>query len=179
MRKRVVCIVCHEDRGQWFHLQHVESDLSLHTYFYMNKKPSGYELAALKHMYDLGYEDIIIIQDSCIIKDSSILQKAFDTEGSVSFTNGYQNYHGKYQAETIKKVGGVPKISTKKEAVHHEGAGFNQEYIKAAGNVTVLCPELQDSDKREEIFGEIRMVIENQYFKKYKGCWHPGMIKEE
>jgi len=49
---------------------------------------------------------------------------------------------------------------------------WTRDYADKAGSVPVLFPDLTDADGHMgEKFGRMNLVLENQYFRKWKGTW--------
>ena len=66
----------------------------------------------------------------------------------------------------------------KEEAVEMEMT-FNQQYVQIEPNTVILWRDFVDNENIVEKFGEKRMLIENNFIKKYKATYHRNMIKKE
>jgi len=129
----------------------------------------------------LYFDEFLYLHDTTIIKNIELIDMLFKRcKGmSVSFLVDYNSYLGKYRTEILEKIK-IPRIITKLEAIEAERI-FNQEYIKADGNVVTLFPELNgwETEPRqiETKHGRQNSVYENEFFIKYKGCWKTAMAK--
>ncbi len=138
---------------------------------------STFELGALKHVYDNTlYDEIFLLQDTNIIKDNDLFKIIFEDYKGVSifFNPRGEMYLNKYLRSVLDELT-IPVPNTKKLAVRLEQS-FNKEYLSKDSNTKILFPELIDNDEREQMFGRLNMVIENDYLKKYKGCWDSSMV---
>lgn len=138
---------------------------------------NDFELGKLRHAYyHTDAEEIFLMHDSTEVKDTSIFKTIFDNPLSVAITDNpcpFGMFFGKYQRKVLDKIV-IPETKTKIEAVEQE-MEFNTNY----GNnctYTVQCPELRNSDVFEEKFGRNNMILENKYFKKYKGTWSRSQL---
>jgi hypothetical protein len=123
---------------------------------------------------DLGIEEFFVLHDTMEIKDNSIWDILFkDNAGKTVFLNprGLM-FLNKYVLADIKKTSCWPRLYDVKDkltGVWSEG-WFHQE-LEAVANPVKLWDNFDDSGRRETKFGRENMIIENQYFKKYKGSW--------
>jgi len=83
---------------------------------------------------------------------------------------------GIYDRKLLKKTG-IPEVRTRAEAVYFE-VRWVEDYILAAGEISVFFSDLNDSDIFEEVFGRTNMVLENDYLKKYKGTWSRSQLDD-
>lgn len=122
------------------------------------------------------FDEFLFLQDSVIVKQLDWIDEVFDCPKSVSLChNPFFMYLGKYTRKDLDKVE-LPDVSNKREAVEHEGSWT--KYYASLCNPITLWP-LVDTDIFVEKHGRKNMVLENEYIVKYKGTWHPDMIKEE
>ena len=94
--------------------------------------------------------------------------------GSVALTDDpyyYGCYAGVYERWVIDKIG-IPVMADKADAIRNEIA-WHELYFKTVGELTVLFPELRDSNatRQVELYGRTNLVLENDYIVKYKGTW--------
>lgn len=130
---------------------------------------SGFELAGLEAGFDTyDLEEVFLVQETIQCKDTSILKEIMEHEDSVFINSVGHSYFAKYK-RTLAKQLGIPKISTKEQAIQHENQ-WNQKY-KSRFPVHIMFHHFKDGPKREHKYGRINMVIENEYFIKYKGKW--------
>jgi len=151
-------------------------DYVLYKNDYNNSK---FELGALKDVYkDFDYDELFVLQDSIEIKDITVFDKIFEEhKGRSVFCNPKgQMYLNKYRKEGLDKLE-ISVPTNKKESIQYEHE-FNDKYKKLDTPI-ILFPDFVDTDKKEIRFGRNNMIIENEYFKKYKGCWDEKMIKDD
>lgn len=127
--------------------------------------PAGFYLAK-----ELGLEKFILLHDSCFVKDQTVLDTLFDKPGNVAISNGLLMCMGKF--EDVPEL--PPKPRDKASAVYFESA-----LPSLIPNHSVLFSDFSDSEVREHKHGKERMVIENMFLKKYKGCWGWGHVEQE
>lgn len=144
-------------------------------YVAMNSKQfNNYETAGLILGQKLG-EDFILIHDSCIIKDLGLFDMCNDHIGAVSFGRNFFMLMGKYNWASLKQLD-IPVVNNKQEAVDVEHK-FGSLYCNHS-QAMVLFPDFTDTNIFEDKYGKKRMVLENQYIKKWKNCWSPSMVVE-
>lgn len=132
------------------------------TIYKNTKENNGWELAGIQKGKET-YDEFIHLMDSTIVKDISLFNKLFEIEGNVFLTNGGYHYMGKFISKTLPEI---PKISTKQEAIDWELKWLPKphKYFK---------PDLPvHTNVFEEIHGQKRMRLENDYIIKYKGTYH-------
>lgn len=125
-------------------------------------RPEGsFELGAIKKGSEL-FDEFVYLHDTVVIKDNSLFDKLFATEGHVLFTKRGYHYFGKYVSNDLPVI---PEVTNKQEAIHWEIRWFTKPH-------TILDHELPFHVERfEEKHGRINMVLENDYLIKYKGTW--------
>lgn len=138
------------------------------------KENSEYEMLAIKEGMKHFKKEFIVLQDSCLLKNADIIKQMFVIQGAVFLNIGGLNYFNKYEIETLSKME-IPVVKSKLDAVKYESE-FHSKY-KEIEKPTII-PILNDTNVFEECFGRNNMIIENQYFKKYKGHWNLEMCNE-
>lgn len=117
-----------------------------------------------------GYDEFILLHDTCVIKDTKLIDIMFEKEGHVSLSPGFLMCLGKYVTKDLHEL--PPQPMTKRQAIEFEG-----QYCSALRG-ECLFTELLDSDKFEEKNGRNNMVLENDYIRKYKGFWSIEQVVE-
>lgn len=141
---------------------------------FLLRSDDGWELGALKTALEFtDWDEIFLMQDTVEVKDNSVWKTIFEDNElrDVSVFDRYLCYLGKY----IR--GRLPPIEVpvdKRDAVEMESR-WNGEYLKGS-DVLTLSPGMRDSNVFVEKFGKRRMVIENDWFRKYKGTWNASML---
>lgn len=139
----------------------------------------SYELGKIRWAYEhTNFDDILFIQDSCVIHDLKLLDMVFGYEGSVSITNHptlFGCYLGKYRREVLTRSK-IPVVLTKAESVRQE-TSWTVKYAALDSTINLF----DDFDVPEKHFFEQRhgrnnLVLRNEYLTKYKGTWSPEQI---
>jgi len=132
---------------------------------------NGWEIAYIERGKQ-NYEEFIFLMDSTLIKDISLFDKLFATEGNVVLTKGCFHYMGKF---ITKELPNLPRVHDKNTAIMLETKWLD------GFKYTEFEPDLKvHSDIWEEKFGQRRMRLENEYMIKWKGTvWiSPEQMKE-
>ncbi len=125
-------------------------------------RPDGsFELGAIKKGAEL-FDEFVYLHDTVIIKDNSIFDKLFETEGHVLLTQGGFHYFGKYVSKDLPEI---PEVKNKEDAVHWELNWFKKPYTTFYDQLPVI------SDTFEDKYGRINMVIESDFIRKFKARW--------
>lgn len=141
-----------------------------------NSYSPGVLQAVLDHT---EYDEILHLHDSVEIKDHEMFRLIFEDHAgkSVSLSHGYLMYMGKFLRPVLQSVG-IPAVATKR-LEHHNEFAWTKRYIEATGgNFIELWPSWTDGDVFVEKFGTKRMLLENDFIRKYKGTWDVSMIKD-
>ena len=135
-----------------------------------------FELAAIHKAISMEIDEFVVLQDTIEIKDNDLFKILFeDYKGKSVFLNPMgQMFLNKYLLSEIKQIK-LPIVTDKMSAINAE-TNIHREYITKF-KPHILFPKLVDNPKREEKLGRTNMIIENEYLKKYKGCWNPNMVK--
>lgn len=145
---------------------------------YNSEDNNQYEIGGIKRGLLEGFEEFLLLHDTCLIKSKSLFKVIFDDfyGSSVSISPDFLSYLGKYRRETLLKCT-IPEVNSKKTAVDEE-TRFNREYISKEPFYHVLYPEFDINYRFEEKHGRNNMVLESPALIKYKGTWSYDMIKE-
>ena len=139
----------------------------------------GFELAKLQWVVDhTDFDRFLFLQDSVTVS-AGLYDRLSDFEGSVALLSDpvpFGCYLGVYERKVLNSMG-IPQIVTKREAVEAE-IWWTQHYVKAAGSVPVLFPEVRDSMAQRVVHrhGRDNLVLENEFLVKYKGTWRHDQI---
>lgn len=134
---------------------------------------SGYELGKIRWMYEnTNFDRWFFLQDSVVVKDTSMFDMAFSYPNSVALCVMPSMYMGVYSRKTLDVVE-IPTVHDKEEAIHYESRWVNYKYYAAEGDVPILFDKFGDSYATgvQNIFGRDNLVLENNYMIKYKGTW--------
>lgn len=143
-------------------LQSILLDVNYPVLIHINtNENNGWELAGLQKGKD-NFEQFVHLMDTTLIKDISLFDKLFEIEGNVFLTEGGYHYMGKFVSDTLPEL---PKITTKGEAIDWELKWLPKPHKYFEPNLPV------HTDVFEEIHGQRRMVLENDFIKKFKGTY--------
>lgn len=132
----------------------------LHDIKLVVNEHNGWELACITRGKE-NFEEFVFIHDTTLIKDISMFDKLFATEGNVVLTKGNFHYMGKF---VTKELPNLPIVHDKVTAIMMETTWLD------GFKYTEFIPDLPaHSLKWIIIHGMKRMVIENEYMQKFKG----------
>lgn len=160
--KRAI-VVCANNRDYFNNLiKSIDTKYDIYSSWNGIDRPEkSYELGAIKKASEI-FDEFIFLQDSTEIKDNTLFDKLFETEGNVALTNGFYHYMGKYVSKDLPEI---PECHNKEDAIYYEIRWFTKPY-------KVFKEELPvHTNNFEEKFGESRMILENKYIKKWKGTY--------
>lgn len=135
----------------------------------------GYELGKIHWVLNNTIHDrFLFLQDSCEIKNSTFWSLLDEYQYSVALMNDpflYGCYMGIYERRILEQLDFWPEINSKADSIRFE-IEWTRAYCDKAGEVPVLFPDLHDSmGVKRERFGRDNLVLENEYFAKWKGTW--------
>jgi len=136
---------------------------------------AGFELGKLQWVYEKTTLDRwLFLQDSAEVLSKGFWGRLAEFPGSVAMLGDpsvYGSYMGVYERKTLDKMIGWPVVADKMSSIANE-IMWTRDYSDRAGGVPVLFPELRDSEGvQRERFGRENLVLENDYFRKWKGTW--------
>jgi hypothetical protein len=135
----------------------------------------GFELGKIEWVYrNTTLERFLFLQDSAEVLSKGFWGRLEEFPGSVALLGDpsvYGSYMGVYERKVLDKLVGWPLVDSKMGSIANE-IMWTRDYADKAGSVPVLFPDLTDSDGHMgEKFGRMNLVLENQYFRKWKGTW--------
>ncbi len=162
--KRGIVIACIESQRQ-FYEDMVKSLKTPYPIVFswegVDRPENSHEYGAIK-VGTQHFDEFIFLHSTMIVKDNSIFDKLFALEGTVALTERFFHCMGKF---VTKDISPIPEVHNKHEAISQEVHWFKNPY-------TVFEPQLPVvSDKFEEKYGRKNMILENEFFIKYKGHW--------
>ena len=134
-----------------------------------------YELGKIRWLRDNTTLDrFLLLQDSVVIKDESLIEASFEQEGSVCFSTDpfmFGMYLGVYDMEIIRQID-VPIVTSKRQSIDYE-ITWHKTYCDLAGEVTVMFDDIRDSMAKGVVIrhGRENLLLENDYLMKFKGDW--------
>ena len=135
----------------------------------------GFELGKIEWVYrNTTLERFLFLQDSAEVLSKGFWGRLEEFPGSVALLGDpsvYGSYMGVYERKVLDKLVGWPLVDSKMGSIANE-IMWTRDYADKAGGVPVLFPDLTDADGHMgEKFGRMNLVLENQYFRKWKGTW--------
>jgi len=108
------------------------------------------------------FDEFVHLMDTTVVKDINLFDKLFALEGNVVLTKGNFHYMGKFVSSLLPTL---PKIFNKDVAIMVETRWLPQPY-------TEFTPDLPvHTNVFETVHGQNRMLLENDYMKKWKGTF--------
>lgn len=140
-----------------------------------------FELGAIKMAYDKGYERFLFLQDSTQIKDEKFFDEVSSWQSALLLPRP-SCYMAVYHRRVLDRMWWPEPITPddKEASITYETAWLD-DYMNQHRRVyrtfmPVIFPELTDrraldEGNLREVNGERRLVLENDLFVKYKGCY--------
>ena len=133
---------------------------------------SAYDMEAFYYAKEHKIYDFFVLHDSMVIKDISLFDKVFELKGNVQLSHIWQMGLGKFNIHNIPEL--PTKPTDKLSAIR-----FENSYLRTIKVNHTLFTLLKDTDIFEEKHGKKRMIIENEFIRKYKGTWSNDMVGKD
>ena len=140
------------------------------------RQAGTWELGKIQWLYEnTALDRFLFLHDTVVVKDRSFIDEAFSHPGSVALTNDpgwFGMYMGVYTRETLSKVPLYSPV-TQRDSIRAE-VEWTRTYHEAEPSAHLLFSDFTDRHARgrkEERYGRVNLVLENQYLIKYKGTW--------
>lgn len=173
-----ICIAHHRHRDDpWL------SDLlySIDTsYPIIISNHTGWVMDAIRLAFlNTPFDEIFFLNTSMIVKDNSIWDIAFkEYEGqSVAVGDKFLMHLGKYRREIVEKTS-FPVIHNKADEVYLGEFGWTREYMALEPDYVSVQPITDTFERFEEKHGRKNMILENDYFIKYKAHWDASSLND-
>jgi|SRR3990167_2183469 len=137
-----------------------------------DKTNDTFELGALKScLKETDWDEILLLQDSCEIKDARLFDEVFEKNAGKSVAIGYKflHYLGKYRREILEKME-IPDTPNKEASIFFESK-FNNDYMALETELVTISNSLHHSSLFEQKCGRLNMKLENEFLIKWKGTW--------
>lgn len=141
-----------------------------------NHDPRLWCMGAIKQFFETtDYKEVCILNDTMICKDNSIWSIIFEElEGkSVMLGLDYLMFFGKFLREHILPF---PNVQSKRDDVLLGEDVWCRGYAGLPIDHIQIQPLYDTHSVYEDKNGRNNMILENDYFKKYKGCWNLDMV---
>lgn len=113
------------------------------------------------------FDEFILLQDSVMLYNVDLIQEMFSYDNRSVFLSSWgQNYFGKYLSRILNKME-LPLIKSKADSVYYEREFF-KEYSNIEKPIIIHDGILENTNVFEYAYGRNNMIINNEYFKKYK-----------
>lgn len=175
-----IVVSTNPDRGHWINdfLDSVPSEFTQYVDVYSGW---NFECAAIKHGLEQGYEKFLMLQDTCLIKNSEFIKLASQYETAWVIPRP-SCYLGVYSSRVLEEMTWpIIEKNDKESSITHELAWCDEYEEKARAileipSMPVIFPELTDgealsADRFVERHGERRLALENEFLAKHKGTF--------
>lgn len=172
-----ICIVHHRHESPWL------ADLlnSIVTeYPIIISNHNGWVMDAVRLAFEnTPFDEIFFLNESMIVKDNAIWDIVFKQyEGrSVAVGDKFLMHLGKYRREIAEKTT-YPTIKNKMDEVTLGEFGWTREYMALDPDYVSVQPITDTFEVFEEKHGRNNLILENNYFVKWKNCWSMEQINE-
>jgi hypothetical protein len=134
-------------------------------------------MGAVKKVWQTtGYDELFFMNESMICKDNTIWDIVFHEYGgkSVCMSERYLMFFGKFRRQMVSRLE-FPEVHTKYEDVMLGEGKWCREYYELNDHVEIeplADGDTTDPNRFEEKYGRQNLVLENNYFKKWKGTFN-------
>lgn len=177
MANCAICIVHHRHESPW--LPELLNSINS-TYPVIISNHDGWVMDAVRIMFDITtFDEIFFLNESMIVKDNSIWDIVFKEheDQSVAVGDKFLMHLGKYLRRIADQTT-YPTIHNKIDEVTLGEFGWTREYMALDPDWTSVQPITDTFQHWEDKHGRKNMVLENDYFKKWKNCWSMEQINE-
>lgn len=152
---------------------------SIHTHYpVLITNHDGWMIDGIRKTFETTpFEEIFFLNETMIVKDNSIWDMVFEEyeDRSVAVGDKYLMSLGKYLRQYVRKTT-FPVVNNKHDDVMLGEFGWNNEYKSVDPNYIQIDPMTDTFLRYEEKHGRKNMILENQYFIKWKSHWQADMI---
>lgn len=134
----------------------------------------GWMIDGVKKAFETtNFDEIFFLNESMIIKDNAIWDIVFKQfKGkSVAIGDKYLMCLGKYLRKYVEQTE-FPVVNSKEEDVKLGEFGWNNQYMDLDSTYSQIYSMTDTFEKYEYKYRRSNMILENEYFKKWKGTWN-------
>lgn len=141
---------------------------------------SGGELGAIRMIYQqTTWPRWLMLQDSCIVKDSTLFDLVDEVDGPLLIAPHPSMYLAVYERKLLDQIH-IPDVQAgidREIAIAHEGLFMSRydavHHTTYGADLPVLFPEFRDGNavRQEWRNGRNNLVLENDFLIKFKGTW--------
>ena len=142
----------------------------------------GWQIDSVRKTFEkTDYDEIFFLNETMIVKNNSVWDIIFkENQGkTVAFAEKLQMYLAKYLRKYVDQTT-FPKVNTRREDVIRGEDEWNHQYMTLDSNIVWIQPitdvNPQFPENFEHKFGRKNMIVQNDYFKKWKSAWNISMI---
>jgi hypothetical protein len=131
----------------------------------------GFELDAMRTaLEETDWTEFVFLQDTFVVKNLAFLDICFARPESVALGPTFFHYAGKWKREVLEQME-MPHIESKNQSVHQEHT-FSRLYWERTP-VWVFDEHFHDGEHQGFVqhYGRLNMLLENEWYRKYKGNW--------
>jgi hypothetical protein len=140
----------------------------------------GWGIDGVRKMFThTEFDEIFFLNETMLVKDNIIWDIVFEKfKGeSVAIGENYLMWLGKYLRKHVLQTT-FPVVTSKREDITLGEFEWNKQYIGQDSSFYTVGMMTDTFDKYEERHGRTNMVLENEYFIKYKATWDLGMLND-
>lgn len=172
--KQAIVIIHHRANSVWLQdcLNSIQTD-----YPVILSNHEGWVMEGFKKMWQTtAYEELFFMNESMVCKDNTIWDIVFHEYGgkSVMMSERYLMFFGKFRRQMINQLV-FPEVHNKLEDVILGEGQWCQQYWELNDHIEIqplADGDTTNPDNFEEKYGRNNLVLENQYFKKYKATYN-------
>lgn len=150
------------------------------TYPIIISNHDGWVMDAIRLAFEnTPFDEIFFLNTSMIVKDNAIWDIVFKEYAgrSVAVGDKFLMHLGKYRREIAEKTN-YPIIRNKMDEVYLGEFGWTKEYIALEPDYVHVQPITDTFKVYEEKHGRRNMILENDYFKKWKAHWDASSLND-
>lgn len=172
--KQAIVVIHHRDNsGVWLNdlLKTIKTD-----YPVLISNHEGFVMEGVRKMWETTtYEELFFMNESMIVKDNSVWDIVFHDHGgkSVCMSERYLMFFGKFRREMVNRLQ-FPEVHSKYEDVILGEGKWCREYYELDDHVEIqplADGDTTNPDNFEEKHGRRNLILENDYFKKWKASF--------
>jgi hypothetical protein len=169
--RQFICIIHHREGDAKWLIPLLQSINTEYPVVITNHTGSEWCMGAIQQTCQrLDYDEIVFLNESMVIKDNAVWDILFkDYAGqSVMLGERFLMFFGKFRRQQVDKLT-FPTVRNKIDDVLLGEGQWCRQYMEL-GEYVELQP-LADGNRFTEKHGRTNMVLENDYFIKWKGSW--------
>lgn len=171
---QAIVIVHHRSNSVWLQdcLNSIQTD-----YPVLLTNHDGWCMEGIKKIWQTtNYNELFFMNESMIVKDNSIWDIVFHQYGgkSVCMSERYLMFFGKFRREIVNRLQ-FPEVHSKYEDVMLGEGQWCRQYYELGDHIEIqplADGDTTNPDNFEDRYGRHNLVLENDYFKKWKASYN-------